>query len=186
MGRDARPAHKATLLTDADLAIQELIVSRIREIDPHAVVVAEEDDRSTLRQGLRNEPAHVWVIDPIDGTAEFVRPDGVEFCSAVCLLRRMEPVAAFVVAPDDHGSRWMRTSSVSRSRNSTQPSWPSGGGGVVFDDRGVTPGRQGTGQRVSRASTARSTAGGAGQPITGRLTSMVVPRRNSSTIRGST
>src|SRR5207248_6465678 len=34
------------------------------------------------------------------GTAEFVRPDRVEFCSVVCLLDDGEPMEALVVAPE--------------------------------------------------------------------------------------
>jgi 3'(2'), 5'-bisphosphate nucleotidase len=45
-------------------------------------------------------PDRVWVIDPIDGTAEFVRREGREFCSVVCLLEHGIPTSALVVAPE--------------------------------------------------------------------------------------
>jgi hypothetical protein len=45
-------------------------------------------------------PEWIWIVDPIDGTAEFLQPDRAEFCSVVCLLRHREPVAAFVLAPE--------------------------------------------------------------------------------------
>lgn len=89
-----------TLLTEADLAVQELVVTRIRALDPGAAIIAEEDQRTLRRTDLATDPELIWVIDPIDGTAEFVRPDRYEFCCVVCLLRRREPVAAFVFAPD--------------------------------------------------------------------------------------
>ncbi|GGM40251.1 hypothetical protein GCM10011608_26320 [Micromonospora sonchi] len=89
-----------TLLTEADLAIEELIISRIRAVDPAARVLAEESGSGTWRPGLDEEPERIWVIDPIDGTAEFVDPRSAEFCSVVCLLERREPVAALIVAPE--------------------------------------------------------------------------------------
>lgn len=90
----------STLLTDADIAIEHLIMDRIREIDPHPVVVAEEDERQAVRKEVLDNSRRIWVIDPIDGTAEFVRPENREFCSVVCLLEELVPVAAFIFAPE--------------------------------------------------------------------------------------
>jgi 3'(2'), 5'-bisphosphate nucleotidase len=89
-----------TLLTQADLAIEGLIVNRIRQLEPDAVIVAEEDARSAIRQDVLDRPERVWVIDPIDGTAEFVKPGGTDFCSVICLLQRGMPDHAFIVAPE--------------------------------------------------------------------------------------
>ncbi|MEV6812043.1 inositol monophosphatase family protein [Micromonospora sp. NPDC051296] len=97
---DVREKADNTLLTEADLAIEEMLISRIRSVDPEARVLAEESGSGTWRPGLDEEPERIWVIDPIDGTAEFVRPQSVEFCSVVCLLERREPVAALIVAPE--------------------------------------------------------------------------------------
>ncbi|MBO0820190.1 MAG: hypothetical protein J2P26_05000, partial [Nocardiopsaceae bacterium] len=89
-----------TLLTEADTTVQSLIIDRIRKIDPYPVIVAEEDERTTVRKEVLDNPGRVWVIDPIDGTAEFVKPRGREFCSVVCLLEDLVPTAAFVLAPE--------------------------------------------------------------------------------------
>ena len=89
-----------TLLTEADLAVQNLIIDRIREIDPNPVIVAEEDERTTVRKEVLDRPERIWVVDPIDGTAEFVKPQGREFCSVVCLLEDLMPTAAFILAPE--------------------------------------------------------------------------------------
>jgi 3'(2'), 5'-bisphosphate nucleotidase len=90
----------STLLTDADLAIERLILEHIRRLDTDPVVVAEEDERHAIRAEILRRPGRIWVIDPIDGTAEFVKPAGREFCSVVCLLEDLEPVATFVFAPE--------------------------------------------------------------------------------------
>ncbi|MEO3747990.1 inositol monophosphatase family protein [Plantactinospora sp. B5E13] len=86
-----------TLLSEADIAVQEHIVARIRAHDPDAVIVAEESDKPPGNS--RVDARRVWIVDPIDGTAEFVRPDRREYCSVVCLLEQRRPVAALVVAP---------------------------------------------------------------------------------------
>jgi 3'(2'), 5'-bisphosphate nucleotidase len=89
-----------TLLTEADVAIQALIVAAIREIEQDAVIIAEEDERTGVREDVLRADGRVWVIDPIDGTAQFVRADKNEFCSVVCLLQDWQPKAAFVLAPE--------------------------------------------------------------------------------------
>jgi 3'(2'), 5'-bisphosphate nucleotidase len=89
-----------TLLTEADIAIENMIIDRIRQVDPQSVVVAEEDGRTAVRKDVLDNPRRIWVIDPIDGTAEFVKPQGREFCSVVCLLENLIPVAAFILAPE--------------------------------------------------------------------------------------
>ncbi|MCZ7422436.1 inositol monophosphatase family protein [Verrucosispora sp. WMMA2121] len=89
-----------TLLTEADLAVEDMIIRKIRAVDPEARVLAEESGSGAWRPGHDEEPERIWVIDPIDGTAEFVNPRSTEFCSVVCLLERREPVAALIVAPE--------------------------------------------------------------------------------------
>ena len=54
----------ATLLTDADIAIENLIIDRIRKIGPYPVVVAEEDQRTAPREEVLDSPGRIWIIDP--------------------------------------------------------------------------------------------------------------------------
>jgi 3'(2'), 5'-bisphosphate nucleotidase len=89
-----------TLLTDADTAAQELIVERIRLFDPHSPVIAEEDDGGARRADRATSSGHTWIVDPIDGTAQFVQPSAVEFCSVIALYEHGSPIAALVVAPE--------------------------------------------------------------------------------------
>ncbi|HEY0640078.1 MAG TPA: inositol monophosphatase family protein [Pseudonocardiaceae bacterium] len=92
-----------TLLSEADLAVQDHIVRLIMDADPTATFVAEE--QNTTAPGRRpattgDLAGRVWIIDPIDGTAEFVQAGRVEFCSVVCLLEAGRPTAALVIAPE--------------------------------------------------------------------------------------
>lgn len=77
-----------------------MIIDKIRAVDPDARVLAEESGSGAWRPAIDEEPERIWVIDPIDGTAEFVQPQSTEFCSVVCLLERREPAAALIVAPE--------------------------------------------------------------------------------------
>jgi len=87
-----------TLLSEADIAVQERIVSLISEYEPTARIIAEEGSvRLDERSGASGR---VWVIDPIDGTAQFVTPDGREFCSVVTVLSDGSPDACYVLAPE--------------------------------------------------------------------------------------
>ena len=87
-----------TLLSEADIAVQEQIIRSIREVDPDGLIVAEES--AYLLGSPSESDGRTWVIDPIDGTSQFVAPSGREFCSVVCLIRDRKPVAAFVLAPE--------------------------------------------------------------------------------------
>jgi 3'(2'), 5'-bisphosphate nucleotidase len=89
-----------TLLTAADLEVEALITSMIRDSDPEAVIIGEEDGRKDGRTEVTDPCKRLYVIDPIDGTAEFVQPDSREFCTVVCVLENYVPVAAFVLAPE--------------------------------------------------------------------------------------
>lgn len=56
------------LVTEADLASQEVIIDTIKKAFPHHGIVAEEESFGTVST---NRPA--WFIDPLDGTLNFVR-----------------------------------------------------------------------------------------------------------------
>ncbi len=56
------------LVTDADLASEKLIVSMIRDAFPDHGILAEEGDYASIK----NTRSPYWVIDPLDGTTNFV------------------------------------------------------------------------------------------------------------------
>jgi 3'-phosphoadenosine 5'-phosphosulfate (PAPS) 3'-phosphatase len=91
-----------TFLTDADLAVQETVLSAIHARDPAAQIVAEEETAAALSADSApvSWAGRVWVIDPIDGTSQFIRPECTEYCSVVCLVDEGIPTAALVLAPE--------------------------------------------------------------------------------------
>lgn len=83
-------------LTQADKASHEIIVEGLRELFPDIPVVSEEgseeENASLVRSPL------FWLVDPIDGTSDFVKRTG-EFCIAIGLIENNKPVFGFVAAP---------------------------------------------------------------------------------------
>jgi myo-inositol-1(or 4)-monophosphatase len=86
--------HESDYLTTADLEAQERIISEIRSHVGDETVVAEEGDEPKSVP----ETGPAWVVDPIDGTNNFVR--GLRFWGAsVAAVVDGEPVAAATVLP---------------------------------------------------------------------------------------
>ncbi|MDE2769849.1 MAG: hypothetical protein OXI44_01515 [Bacteroidota bacterium] len=88
-------------VTDADLAIQHLIVEWLNQHYPDDGIIAEEED-------LRKEPttgSRYWSIDPIDGTAAFVGGLPV-WGTGLALLEDYEPIVAFFSAPVTRDQYW--------------------------------------------------------------------------------
>ncbi len=69
-GNGRQITYKAdnSLVTDADLASEKIILDRIREFFPNDHFYSEEAGRSSQ---VRTSGAHVWIIDPLDGTTNF-------------------------------------------------------------------------------------------------------------------
>jgi len=94
--------HKSSpldLVTTADRRAEEALTRRLTDLLPGSVVVGEEAvgvDPSVLDR-LRG-PAPVWVVDPIDGTAAFVRGDE-GFSTLVTLVSRGRPLASWTYGP---------------------------------------------------------------------------------------
>jgi len=82
------------VVTEADRAAQRTVIEAVREEYPDDAVVAEEADaRKTVP-----ESGPSWVIDPIDGTHNYVRDIRI-WGTAVAAVVDGEPVAAATVCP---------------------------------------------------------------------------------------
>jgi 3'(2'), 5'-bisphosphate nucleotidase len=90
-------AHKAdsSPLTLADLSAHQVIASALALLTPHIPVVSEEDEASHAHRNARGE---FWIIDPLDGTKEFIARNG-QFTVNIALVRQGVPVLGVVYAP---------------------------------------------------------------------------------------
>ncbi|MFV0560309.1 MAG: inositol monophosphatase family protein [Enterococcus sp.] len=68
--------NRKDLVTNMDKQIQGFLIEKIRHIDPTARILAEEDGRDRLEDFAHGR---VYVIDPIDGTMNFVM-ESENFC----------------------------------------------------------------------------------------------------------
>jgi 3'(2'), 5'-bisphosphate nucleotidase len=83
-------------LTRADLASNAIIAKGLSQITPGIPVISEETLHLPYEE--RRHFKEVWILDPIDGTREFVNRNG-EFCISLALIKEGSPVAGFIMAP---------------------------------------------------------------------------------------
>lgn len=85
-----------TPLTQADLASQRIILERLEQIDPDTPVIAEES--GVPDYGKRRDWTRFWLVDPLDGTKEFIKKNG-EFTVNIALIEEGVPVLGVVYLP---------------------------------------------------------------------------------------
>lgn len=101
--------HKAddSPLTEADLASHHCIVDRLEQLTPDIPVLSEES-ADTIPTQTRRSWTRLWVVDPLDGTREFVKRNG-EFTVNIALVEDGEVVFGVIQAPVTgalwHGAR---------------------------------------------------------------------------------
>ncbi len=83
-------------LTKADLDSHNLIVDRLRELTPGIPILSEESVNIVWQQ--RKKWKQYWLIDPLDGTKEFIKKNG-EFTVNIALIKDNTPVLGVVYAP---------------------------------------------------------------------------------------
>lgn len=83
-------------LTEADLAAHRLIVAALRELTPDLPVLSEES--ATIAWSERSRWTRYWLVDPLDGTREFVKRNG-EFTVNIALIDAHESVLGVVQTP---------------------------------------------------------------------------------------
>jgi 3'(2'), 5'-bisphosphate nucleotidase len=83
-------------VTDADVASQAALLTKLQSIDPLVPVVSEEMADGAYE--VRSRWPRLWMIDPLDGTKEFVRGNG-EFTINVALIEEHRPVIGIIDWP---------------------------------------------------------------------------------------
>lgn len=83
-------------LTAADLAAQQVIAAGLAELAPAWPMISEEARQLPWEQ--RRDWSRYWLVDPLDGTREFVKRNG-EFTVNIALIEHGQPVLGVVLAP---------------------------------------------------------------------------------------
>lgn len=75
--------HAHDYVSYVDKESERRIVSRLKELLPEAGFIAEEGT------GSLNDEAYCWVVDPLDGTTNFIH-DNAPYCISIALRNREE------------------------------------------------------------------------------------------------
>ena len=83
-------------LTDADRRSNAVITSKLVALYPEIPILSEEGKEIDFSE--RKEWSLFWLIDPLDGTKEFIKRNG-EFTVNIALIENGCPIAGIVYAP---------------------------------------------------------------------------------------
>jgi len=100
-------------VSEVDLAVDALLRERLAEVDPEAGWLSEE----TRDDAERLCAPRVWVVDPIDGTRDYLRRRP-GWCVSVALVEGGRPVLAVLDAPA-RDEQWRAAAGQGATRNGT-------------------------------------------------------------------
>jgi len=83
-------------VTDGDLAVDELLRTKIKSFTPNIPIISEETVDLNIK--IKKEDKTFWLIDPIDGTREYIKKKG-EYTLNAALIIDLKPALGIVYAP---------------------------------------------------------------------------------------
>jgi len=83
-------------LTLADLESQRIIIEGLTQLTPDLPILSEEFAQAPWAE--RKRWKELWVVDPLDGTREFVKRND-EFTVNIALVVNQEPLLGIIAAP---------------------------------------------------------------------------------------
>jgi 3'(2'), 5'-bisphosphate nucleotidase len=83
-------------LTEADLRAHRLIIAALSDLAPKLPILSEES--AAVPYSERSHWQRYWLVDPLDGTKEFVSRNG-EFTVNIALIERHRPILGVVHIP---------------------------------------------------------------------------------------
>ncbi|CAI8829963.1 inositol monophosphatase family protein [Methylococcus capsulatus] len=87
-----------SIVTEADLAVQERLAGELRKLTPDVEVLGEEMSRDEQESLVARAGAGLWCLDPLDGTSNFAA--GIPFFSiSLALIREGGSVLGLVYDP---------------------------------------------------------------------------------------
>jgi len=81
-------------VTDGDLAVDKILREKIKKITPQIPIISEE----TVKISDKIENKNFWLIDPIDGTKEYIKKKD-EYTLNAALILNLKPEIGIVYAP---------------------------------------------------------------------------------------
>ena len=96
-GYEVEQKEDKTPLTEADIAAHDIIEEGLQQLTPDIPILSEES--TTIPYGIRKTWRRYWLVDPLDGTREFIRHNG-EFTVNIALIEEGLPVMGLIHAPE--------------------------------------------------------------------------------------
>jgi 3'(2'), 5'-bisphosphate nucleotidase len=113
----------ASPVTEADQESEAIILEGLRRLTPDMPVFSEEEvAHHGIRFDYEKPPARYWLVDPVDGTKEFVAKRG-EFTINIGLVENGRPVLGVLHAPvcgDTYGAAGPDSATVRRAGGRSQ------------------------------------------------------------------
>ena len=82
-------------ITQADINSNNLIINRLKKLEPNIPILSEE---SLVKWENRKNWNKYWLIDPLDGTKEFINRNG-EFTVNISLIENNYPTFGIIYSP---------------------------------------------------------------------------------------
>lgn len=102
-GWEVRNKADDSPLTLADQLSNEIIDRELKRNFPDIPVISEENKETPYEK--RREYQYFWLVDPLDGTREFIKRNG-EFTVNIALVKEDVPVAGVVYPPEPGAFYW--------------------------------------------------------------------------------
>ena len=83
-----------TPVSNGDLEVNKIITEKIKELTPDIAIISEESSENKLINNLKD----FWLIDPIDGTYDYIN-NLEEFTINAGLILNKKPAAGLIYAP---------------------------------------------------------------------------------------
>lgn len=90
-------------VTKADIESDRIIREGLRALESRLPVLSEEGESIPFDE--RSQWARYWLVDPLDGTRQFVNRTG-EFTINIALIDQHEPVIGVVAVPQENRCYW--------------------------------------------------------------------------------
>ena len=81
-------------VTDADLAVDQLLRTKIKNLTPDIPIISEE----TVNLNIENKEKIFWLVDPIDGTRDYIKKRD-EYTLNAALIIDLKSVIGIIYAP---------------------------------------------------------------------------------------
>ena len=81
-------------VTDGDLAVDKILRNKIKSLTPNIPIISEE----TVDLKIKNKNKNFWLIDPIDGTRDYIKKKD-EYTLNAAIIIDLKPAAGVIFAP---------------------------------------------------------------------------------------